>query len=591
MLAGLVTLWIRSYGEQVKGGDDYRNLVTRQSIRRIRIPARRGRIISADNQVLADNKFDYELVFYPEEMRFNRRRKTVEYMLEAADRMAEAIGKKSNLTADDINRHLNTRPGMPLVVFSHLNQFEAARLMEKQNLWHGADIQTSTYRIYPYGRLACHLIGSTRSEDSGAARDRKDFFYYIPDLTGRDGVEKAADSTVGVANIKGLRGEPGYSLVQVDNLGFRRRTLIEKIEPIHGNNVVVTLDSRAQSIAEDLISYSRGAMVVLDADTGDVLAAASNPGYDLSNFSPVLPSYYYNILKNDPAKPLLNRALMGTYTPGSILKPLVSLSFLNNGIDPKEPCLCSGVNDVGDAKIRCAAYRRGGHGDVDMVSALRWSCNSYMIENILKIGKEPVREELHRAGIGEASGIELPEATGIFPDDEAKMKAFHRRWTSYDTALLSIGQGLITITPLQAAVYTAAIANGGKLLRPHIIKNVIDPFGNTLFTREVFVRNLLFENETDLAIIREGMFEVVNSDTGSGRQAAVPGLDIYGKTGSAEVGVRPHIKINAWFIAFTEYEGKKYALAVIQENARSGGTSCAPLAAEFFRRYLLNQKN
>ena len=296
-------------------------------------------------------------------------------------------------------------------------------------------------------------------------------------------------------------------------------------------------------------------------------------------------------MQNDPARPLVNRAFSGTYTPGSILKPLVSLGFLNSGIDPQELCFCSGMNEVGNATIRCAAYRRGGHGDVDMVSALRWSCNSYMIENILKVGKTPVREVLQRAGIGEGSGIELPEATGIFPNDEAKLKSFHRRWTSYDTALLSIGQGLITITPLQAAMYTAAIANGGKLLRPHIIKNVVDPFGNTLFTREVVVRNQLCENDDHLAVIREGMFEVVNSDTGSGRQAAVPGVDIYGKTGSAEVGVRPNIKINAWFIAFTEYEGKKYALAVIQENARSGGTSCAPLAAGFFRRYLLQNSN
>lgn len=589
MLSGLLTILFRSYSEQVKGGDDYRDLVARQSIRRIRIPARRGRIISADDQILADNMFDYELVFYPEEMRFNRRKKTVDYMLKTAENMAAAIGRKSELTAEEINQHLNTRPGMPLTVFRHLNKFETARLLEKQNLWSGADIQISIYRVYPLGRVACHLIGSTRNDDSSLAHDRKDFFYYIPDLTGRDGVEKAADTSVGVDAIKGLRGEPGYSLVQVDNLGFRRRTLIEKIEPIHGNNLILTLDSRAQRIAEKLISYSQGAMVVLDADTGDVIAAASNPGYDLGKFSPALPASYYKTLLNDPAHPLLNRAFMGTYTPGSILKPLVALGFLNSGIKPEENTFCSGENEVGNATIRCAAYRRGGHGEVDMTSALCWSCNSYMIENILKTGKTPARDILHLAGIGEPSGIELPEAVGIFPSDDAKQKAFGRKWTSYDTALLSIGQGLITLTPLQAALFTAAIANGGNLLQPHIIKSVVDPFGNTLYTREVKIRQKLSENEDFLAEIRKGMFEVVNSNTGSGRQAAVGGLEIYGKTGSAEVGVRPNIKINAWFIAFTEYKGRKYAVSVIQENARSGGTSCAPLAADFFRRYLLSK--
>ncbi len=589
MLTCLTVLWGRCYFLQVQQGKNYLESIDQQSLRSIRIPSRRGKIISSDNVILADNEPVFELVFYPEEIRFNRRRKTVDYMLAAAEKLAAETGRIQPLSREDILRHLNMRPGLPLAVLSNLSEYETARLFEKLREWRGADITLGVSRIYPLGRTACHLIGSTRKDNSREASDSRDFSYYIPDLTGRDGLEKFAD--IEIDGVPGLRGRPGYSLIQVDNLGYKRHTIIKKIEPVHGNNIELTVNVRAQKICENLLAYSRGAMVVVDSDNGDIIAAASSPGFNLKYFSPMLPKQYYSALLNDPGKPLLNRAFQGSYTPGSILKPLVTLGFCQSGeVSADSVGFCDGYSEIGNTTVRCAAYRRGGHGEVNLTSALRWSCNGYMIEHILKTGNDPVRNILRQAGIGRKTGIELPESAGVFPSDSEKKRVFGNRWSNYDSALLSIGQGLISITPLQAALYTAALFNGGTVYQPHLINKVIDQFGNTLWTRPIQENCRLEVAPEHLALIRQGMYEVVNNHDGSGRKAAVAGLEIYGKTGSAEVGVRPNIRINAWFIAHVSHNGRNYAIAILQENAASGGSSCAPLAREFCRKYLLQER-
>ncbi|MCQ2378220.1 MAG: hypothetical protein MJ016_03285 [Victivallaceae bacterium] len=587
---GLLVLFGRAFYLQVGGGDQAQDALIRQSVRRIRIPARRGRILTADKVIVADNAAGFSLLFYPGEMRFPRRQKTIDYMLAAAADFAAAIGRESPLTRDAVSRHLNMRPGLPLTVFSRLDEKETACILEKLRVWRGAEIEPDVSRVYPLGRFACHLIGYTGKDVLSTPDDRDEYFYYVPDVVGRNGIEKIADLRIpGSDGIRGLRGSPGYSLVQVDHLGFVRRHLIEKIDPVDGNHVVLTIDSRAQKIAENVLQDERGAIVVLDAENGDILAAASSPGYDLARFVPKLPSAYYRKLREDPGKPLLHRAFQGSYTPGSILKPLVAIGFLDAGMDLDRMIDCDGFNAVGNAIIRCAAYRRGGHGILHLVDALKYSCNSFMIKEMLEIDRNYVLSVLKRAGIGMPTGVELGESPGVFPTDENKRRRFGTAWNRYDSALLSIGQGIVEVTPLQAALYCAAIANGGTLWQPHLIGSVVDPFGNCIFTRSIVARGTIAEPEK-LDVIRTGMYQVVNSGDGSGRRAALDGLEIFGKTGSAEVGVRPHLRINAWFIAFATWENRTYALAIVRENASSGGSSCAPLAQEFFRRYLLNHR-
>ena len=346
------------------------------------------------------------------------------------------------------------------------------------------------------------------------------------------------------------------------------------------------MESRAQRLAERLLRGRRGAIVVLDADNGDVIAAATAPRYDLNRFSPVLSAEYFESLHQDPGHPLLNRAFQGSYTPGSILKPLVAMALLNAGVDPAEQVECTGYTAVGDATIRCAAYRRGGHGPTDLVHGIEWSCNGYFNAMGMRVGEKEIFRALRSAGIGRATGVGLGEASGIMPSYKLKRELYDYRWNRYDTALLSMGQGLVTVTPLQAAVFTAALANGGTRWKPHLVRSLIDGDGRTLWERKVESAGQLLLTGEKLEPIRRGMFEVVNSDSGSGRRGRVENLELFGKTGSAELGDRAHRRLITWFVAFTEYAKRRYAIAVMVEDGESGGGDCAPLAAEFFQEYL-----
>ena len=587
MLAATAVLIRVLYREQVESGEEHRVAVSRQSIRRVRIPARRGRILTSDLKVAAENRPVLNLVFYPEEMRLGRRAKSIRYMLEAARKIADAIGRENPLNYRKVEHHLNCSPGLPLVVFHDLDRHETARALESSRQMRGVDVETGMVRSYPLGDFAPHIIGFTRPESPREAADRREFFYYLPDWVGRSGVESECDLPRGENVSTGLRGTPGYSLIQVDHLGYVRRSMVDRQAPSHGNNVVLTLDSRAQKLAERLLDGRRGAMVVLDADSGDILAAATAPRYDLGKFSPSLSGDFYRQLREDPARPLLNRAFQGTYTPGSILKPLTALAVLESGISPEKAVDCTGYSTVGDATIRCAAYRRGGHGMTDLEHALAWSCNGYFIDMGLRIGEEALFKMLSSAGIGKPTGVEVPEARGIMPSYKLKRKLYGYRWNRYDTALLSMGQGLITLTPLQAAVYTAALANGGTLWKPHLIRRLTDDTGETVWERSVQSAGTLAASPENLDLVRRGMFMVVNSETGSGRRGAVRGLEVGGKTGSAEVGGKNDRRLITWFIAFVEHAGRRYALAVTVEDGTSGGGDCAPLAAEFLQNYLL----
>jgi len=574
------------YREQVEAGDEHREAVSRQSIRRIRVPARRGRIFTSDMVVAADNRPVRNLVFYPEEMRLGLRVRSIDHMLDVSERIANALGRRNTLTRKSIERHLNTSPGLPLVVFQDLDDREMALALECSRQLRGIDVEVGEIRNYPLGSFAPHIIGYTHLESPREAADRREFFYYIPDSVGRSGIELLCDAPAWAKPNVGLRGTPGYALNQVDHLGYIHRRMVDHQDPVHGSNVVLTLDSRAQRIAEKLLDGRRGAIVAVDAANGDVLAAATAPRFDLRDFSPKLSPTVYRVLHDDPALPLFNRAFQGSYTPGSIMKPVVAMALLDAGVDRKEEVECLGFTEIGRRSIRCAAHRRGGHGPTDLENAIAWSCNCYFNQMGMRVGEEELFRAFRSAGIGQTAGIGLAESRGIMPSHELKRRRNRSEWTRFDTALLSMGQGLITVTPLQAALYAAAFCNGGTLWKPHLVLRLSDPEGRTLWERSAEKRGELLLTGKKLEPILNGMFKVVNSSSGSGRDGAVQGLNIYGKTGSAEVGSRGRMRLTVWFIAFTEYRGRKYAMSVMVEDGTSGGGDCAPLAAAFFRDYL-----
>lgn len=594
-------IFIQLWSIQVRSGEEIQAKVSRQYVRNIRIPAVRGRIFTSDGVMLAGNTASYEIVFHISEMRRpGKRSRTVSYVLAEADRLAAAIGRLPVLTKKSITTHMNLYPGLPITVFKDITPFELAKAYEISPMISGMDIVTTPIRTYPHGKTAGQLIGYVGLDDPRAAEDRSSYFYYIPDIVGRAGLEKAYDTwdlpvkpQVPVAqepenpeipNEKRalLRGFPGKKLVIVDTRGFVRETVGAEIPAENGKDIILTLNHKAQTIAEQLIANVSGAVVLLDASNGNVLAMASSPSYEPSLFVPRIMASEYKALREDPGKPLFNKAYQGAFSPGSIIKPLMAVSVLENGISPETEIYCGGYSQIGANRIRCW-IKADGHGNVTLYDALAVSCNVYFIESGLKLGLDRLAASFKSAGIGSRTGFILPETAGRLPDRKHK-----RVWTAFDTALISIGQGDVLVSPLQAAVYTAAIANGGTLWKPNILKDILNSHGMVIYSEPPVRRGRLAASPQTLEMVKRGMYLSVNADIGGSKRARNNAIDLYGKTGTAEVGSGDNRFKNTWFIGFGTKNDKTYAIAILVEKGVSGGKTCAPLAAEFFEKFLGN---
>ena len=581
----------RLWSEQVVGGAVREKEIAKQSIRQVRQPAIRGRILTSDGVVLAENKPEFNIVFHLSEMRMpGAAKKTIEHVIASAERVARAIGRPNPLTEKKIRWHINYRPALPMTVFPALNQSELAAAAEIAPPIRGMEISTTPTRRYPMGRVACHLLGYVRKQPRDKAEDKDDYFYYLPDEVGVRGIEKAFDKLAATEPlpIRGLRGSPGRSLFRVDFRGYVHERIGRAVPAKVGSDIVLTIDFKAQRIAERLLEGKKAAFVLLDASTGAVLAMASSPGYDLSNFMPRLPSSYWKKLQGDPDIPLLDRAIQCCYEPGSIIKPVVAIALLENGMPPTEVVNCGGRSYIGKNRkaIKCWAWRSGGHGPLNVVGAIEQSCNVFFIEEGRVLGMEKIAETMSSFGIGKETGFELPNKKGLAPDRATKLRRTGVRWTEFDTALLCIGQGFINETPLRAALVAATLANGGTLWRPFILKSVLDSSGNTIYTTKPLARAELHVDPKIIAVVREGMSRVVRGVHGSGKNADTPKIKLYGKTGTAEKGGGKVKRKNTWFMGFGSKDGTTYAFAILVEDGQSGGKTCAPIARMFFDEYL-----
>lgn len=588
MLLGLLALTFKLGFEQIQRHLVYDKQISNQSIRLIRSPALRGRILTADYKILADNQPNYEVCLYLAEMRLpGNRNRTLDHIEHVINTIALQIGRENLTKRADIIRHMNTQPGLPFTAFFDLDEREIARVNEIAMNFKSISIVPQTARVYPYGSLAAHIVGYARLRDPSRAYDRKDFFYYISDYSGVSGLEKAYDNIPSsnpgdLREIRGLCGIPGFQIAQVDNRGFVDQLLPGGEQPLNGNSIVTTIDFHAQDLAESLLNGLKGAFVLLNADTGAVIAMASAPTFNLSDFSPRPNNPAIRALFKDKNSPQLNRALQSAYMPGSIIKPLIALAVLKDGVSPSATSTCTGRFEIGNSAIRCT----GIHGDADLRYALERSCNSYFVDFGLKLGFNKIRSIMEDAGLGRSTGIELSEASGQLPDKAYHRSAFGSKWTEFSTGLVSIGQGVVLTTPLQAALYAAALGNGGKLMQPYLVQEIRDKDGLRLYNAIPTVKSIMPVTQQQLDIVKEGMRRVVSAPRGSGREANVDGIEVYGKTGSAEVGPRHNRHKNTWFICHFRHHGHSYAAAIIIEHGESGGSTCAPLIASFISKWL-----
>ncbi|MBQ6470435.1 MAG: penicillin-binding protein 2 [Victivallales bacterium] len=576
---GIGALLSRVYWVQIVLGDESLERTRRQSIRVLVKNPVRGQIRSRDGVILAGNRCHYDLTMHPSQMRQLRGYLwTSTYMLNTATYIEQHLVRRpAKISIVSLRKRMKQDMAQPIVLYQDLTDEEIARVTEHTPPIQGVEITPRIERDYPSPSLASHVLGYVgwrwRSTPAKNLPSQKTF--RSKELLGNSGLERKFDDD--------LSGHPGAKMVLVDPVGFVRRELPGATEPVDGFDLTLTLDSRAQRAAENALRGLNGALVALDCRSGAVIAMASAPTYDLGNLNA---KYYAELTQDKENTPLFHRALAGKYMPGSIIKPLIALAALESDPSAGEHSFnCLGKYQLGNRRIKCA--RQNGHGMLQLKRAIAVSCNPYFIDSGIGLGLQHLEAMYKAAGVGQKCGFDLPETqVGTCPSQETAQRILHRRWIRSDTAYVSIGQGLIELTPLQAAVFTAALANGGDILRPFIVWRTYQKDGALVRETHPRIRNRLPASTAHLALVREAMIEAVEGKGVSAAAMKRAGIPLAAKTGTAEVGPPDNRYKNTWIICYGPLPNPTFAVACIIEHGDSGGRTTAPVVVSFLRHWL-----
>lgn len=583
-LVMLGSLGVSLFGMQVRQRDHYEVSLSRQSIRRVRLPPPRGRVLDRTGRLIAHNRPSYELVLYLEEFRQpGPWANTIGEVMSVLEDLAVLMGEPPLPDEDRVRRHIHQRLPLPLVAWRDVKADQMARFAERRRDFAGVDIQAAPAREYPFSPAACHLLGYVGRTDPAHDDQETGRAFYLPEFEGKTGIEAQYDAM--------LRGEAGGRLIRVDAAGYHWGDISER-PAIPGSDIQLTIDIQVQQWVEQTLAGVQGAAVVLDPRNGDVLAMASSPAYDHNRFVPAIRAADWEALRSDEHSPMLNRATVGRYPPASTVKPLVALGALINGIvDPQTRISCTGSYRIGPSvSIRC--WRRHGHGMLVLHDALKQSCNPYFIDLAIRGGYGMLFHQAAAVGFGQRTGIDLPfEASGLLPDDAWKRRTQGDGWRIGDTANVAIGQGALLVTPLQMAVMTSVLANGGRFWQPRLAMGIWDPETRSMERLAPrLVREIEWPPEA-LRAVRNGLLDVIHARDGTAYRARVPGVSMAGKTGTAEVGPK-HLDLkHGWMIAYAPFERPRYAVAMIVEDAESGGITVAPRIGQLMEKILDGEGN
>jgi len=564
MLAAFTFLGAVLWRIQVFSTSEYRDSLDRQSIRLVRLPAARGAILERNGICLAHNRPSYNIAVYVEELRKpGRMSNTVDEVERVIRRVGGVIGAKPEVTRADIQMHVTKRLPLPFLAWRDIDQKTLARWCESNVSLPAVDIYIEPVRSYPMGSLAAHVMGYVGRAVPGAEPEEGEepYHYYLPEMAGSYGAEKTFNER--------LAGEAGLEAIRVDASGFKHE-ILQSREPVQGRDVSLTIDFRFQRLVEEALGDDRGAAVILDPRNGDVLAMASSPAFDPNRFGAGMSREEWAELKGE-SHPMVNRAIQGTYAPGSVFKPIMVLAALESGTANENTRFnCPGYFQLGSVQFHC--WQKEGHGVIALRKGIEQSCNAYFCQLGMQCGVDRIAQMARAVGLGKPTGLDLGsesnlEAGGIVPDREWKMKRMNDGWRPGDTCNLSIGQGALATTPLQMALVTATIANGGSLYRPRVLLKAGQ--------KGELVAKLGW-SAGSLRIVRGGMHDVIEAESGTGKRAKVEGVEMAGKTGTAEFGIKAERKKYTWMTLFAPFEAPRYAVAVIIEEGVSGGLTVAP---------------
>jgi penicillin-binding protein 2 len=552
---------------------------TRKDARAItlKIPAPRGQIVDREGAALANNRVAYQVALQFRQFENADRNYVVNWARTRLVTLQRLVKNPVTKTDDEIYDHYRHRRWLPLLVSGQIGDKEARDMEPK--LTSGLILHPIYRRSYPSGDLAAHILGyagSVGKLPTGPINFNEPLW---EESEGRAGLEKLFNTQ--------LTGEPGMKRLLFDESG--NKLLEEQIKrPRAGGTVVTTLNLPWQKLAEETLRNGcrRGAFVVIDVVTGEVLVMASRPAFDLNNFIPGINEKDFKALEADPAQPLFGRAFQSAYPPASSYKPIVALAALNDGTVNEDTFIdCPASINIGTTTFR--NWSKVPEGSINVKRALARSCNTWFYQVGIQVGPNPFLDLSRRLGFGKTSGLPLiGESAGLVPDDSWMLKNEKRRILDGDTANLSIGQGSLLASPLQVAQAMAGIANGGALPKLQLILQVQDSRGRVTQVASPELRNTLGMDEKAVQTVRDGMSDVVNGPGGTGRSAALSYTTLCGKTGTAQWGPKSLEQRLAWFAGFLPHENPRYAFAVLYEGRPgetvSGGRMAAPMVKIFF---------
>ena len=591
MLAGgkavlLSALVGRMYYLQVVESDKYKTLADENRINFRLLAPPRGRIVDRFGVPMADNQQNYRVVLIPEQTG------DVEETLRRLGRIISIRKGEKKHILREVRRK---RSFVPVTLRENLNWEDVARIEVNTPDLPGVMIDVGQSRFYPFAIETSHVLGYVAAVSEGETKG--DPLLELPGFRiGKSGIEKIYDLA--------LRGSSGSSQVEVNAYGRVIREL-NRSEGQPGTRLQLTLDSGLQQMASKRLGEESGSIVVMDVHSGGVLAMVSTPGFDPNAFNKGLSSDEWNALISNDKSPLINKSIGGHYAPGSTFKMVVALAALEKGVITAESeVFCSGKTELGNATFHC--WKKGGHGIVNLNAGIAQSCDVYFYEIARRTGIERIAAMARRLGLGARLGLDLPgEKGGLIPSDKWKRGAIGAPWQKGETLLAGIGQGYVLTTPLQLAVMTARIVNGGVAVTPHLTRDIVTKNGIT--KREQEPARDIGLIPAHLALIRDAMDTVVNVPGGTafGARIISPDFRMGGKTGTAQVRriskqerenrVLKNSELpwkerdHALFVGYAPVDAPRYSIAVIVEHGGGGSQVAAPIGRDVLeeaqRRY------
>ena len=571
LVVGLVTL--RLWHLQIREGPYYRDLSQTNLTRSIVLEPARGLIYDRNGVLLANNVPSFSLYVTLEDVkdREDLIRKLMKLVRLDEVRLRKKLSERSTKL---VQRKVKDR----------LTLREAALIESHRLDLPGVMIQAESQRNFPTGLTASHVIGYV-GEVSADQLEQADYTdLHQGSIVGQYGVENTYD--------RFLRGRAGQKLIEADALGHEKRTVsVEK--PRAGDDLYLTIDLRLQKLAEELLADEAGAIVALDPKTGEVLALASRPAFDPNVLSRELTAKQWEEVVQHEGRPLTNRATQGQYPPGSTFKIAMAAAALETKtVEPSTQIRCAGGYQFGRRFYR--DWKAGGHGLMNVTEALVQSCDVFFYTVGQRMGIDTIASYAKLFGLGSPTGIELPsERLGIVPSTDWKQKVRSEQWLPGETISASIGQGYVTVTPIQMASLTATVANNGVPVRPRLVKAVMDrATGRVLELPSVPLSRLSIKPDT-LAIIRNALAGVVTE--GTARSAKSSLVTIAGKTGTAqaaslrlgpEKNIPKKFRDHAWFVSYAPVESPRIAVTILVEHMGHGGSAAAPLAKQMIEAFV-----